>query len=168
VPKRLRIPLLASAASALALLAAVGAAWAATQSFTDAEGDGSGGPECDIVSASVGKSHGQLVFAITVVEPIASKLVAPWVQIYKKPGELKHGKPPAAELAGNAIPRPKLALSNERRTATYRIKPAKLRGELGAPKKSKRFFWVARECFIHPDYAPDKGPEKPRVAAHAF
>jgi hypothetical protein len=151
-----------------AMSLAAAACWAGTQAFTDAEGDGGGGPECDITAASVGKAHGKLVFSITTVAPIASKLVAPWFQIYRKPGEINRGNPPPAELTGNGYPSTPLSFSNERRTVTYRVAPGTLRAELGATKTQKRFFWVARECFMHPDYAPDRGPEKPRVVGHPF
>jgi hypothetical protein len=154
-------------AAATLLLGAAGG-WAATQTFTDAEGDGSGGPECDIAAASVGSSHGRLVFSITTAQPIASKLAAPWFQIYRKPGEINRGMAPPAELSGNGYPPTPLSLTNERKTVTYKIKPGTLRARLGVAKKQKRFFWVARECFMHPDYAPDAGPEKPRVVGHPF
>lgn len=163
-----RVATLSALLLIVGLLFAVPVGRAATQSFTDPEGDSSAGAECDIVAAAVANSAGKLAFSITVVEPISSRLAAPWVQIYKKPAEINRGMPPPAELSGTAIPRVPLQLSNERRTATYRIKPAKLRTELGVSKKQKRFFWVARECFMHPDYAPDRGPEKPRVVGHPF
>ncbi len=155
-------------AAIFALLAAgSAAALASTKTYSDPTGDAA--PECDISSASISRSGGRLVFSVTTVEPNPSKSTAPWIQIYSKRGEVNRGQPPPAELSSQGYPRTPVKLSDEGRTASFKIKPSLLRKRLGVSKKQKTFYWVARKCFLDPDYAPGRAaPYKPKVAAARF